>query len=137
MDSYQIIDEPKSRGYENLILNPLVILFLGIVVPIFWQPPLFGRFWMPVVWLLANGYFLGSPTMLKEVLIGIVGCLCIAGSFLLLMYLHQEQELWRFLVPYFKIFTQAILFFTLYLIVLAQSGPFSIHEYIKEQLKGV
>ena len=39
MQRYQIIDEPKTKPYEYLIVNPIVILLAGILVPLIWSPP--------------------------------------------------------------------------------------------------
>ena len=72
--TYQIIDEPQSRpALEMIIINPLAILFAAMIVPLFWNPPLQGRLWMPFLWLAINSYALGSATFRKEMLSIVIG----------------------------------------------------------------
>lgn len=132
MSSYHIIDEPKPRLYENLIVNPIIILFVSIIVPLIWMPPMLGKYWIPLVWLVLNGYFLGSPTFWKEVFIAIGGGVCMIAAFLFLGIMHQ-QGLSESIMPYIFILLQAILFFTIYLIVFSQSAPYEIHEYVNDE----
>ncbi len=133
MSHYQIIDEPKPKRHERFIVDPLAIFFVCVFVPLVWSPPLLGQFWIPIIWLLANGYLLGSPNFKKEILIAVLGCFSFIGVWLSMGFMTQDKEYIVTLVPYIRIFTQAIFFFTLYMIVFQQAGPFAIHEYVKEQ----
>lgn len=133
MSSYQIIDEPHPGAYENLIVNPVTILFLSIFIPFFMDLPFYGKFWMPLVWLTANGHFLGSPTRWKETFIAIGGlAIILVLSGIILTLFDSDETLASFILPYYRIVTQAVLFFTLYIIVLYQSAPFSLREYLKQ-----
>lgn len=133
MDTYQIIDEPKSNAYQNLVVPPVVILFASLLIPIFIDLPLYGRLWMPLVWITINGFLLGSPTKIKEMLIAIGGLVVLALSFFALIILgNTDEQLMTNVLPYFRITIQGILFFTLYLVVFYQSVAYSIHEYLKE-----
>lgn len=136
MNRYQIIDEPKPKKYARLIVDPLAILFVSIIVPAFWMPPFMGKFWIPIVWILANGYFMGSPTFKKEVLIAIIGGLSLIALAFLMGYIlstYHQPNIVESIGPYFRVLMQGTLFFTLYLIVFKQASPYAIHEYLKEQ----
>ena len=136
MSSYQIIDEPKPSAYDSLIADPTVILFAALLVPLFVDLPFYGRVWLPLLWAVANGFLLGSPTKIKESVIAIGGALLLAALIVSLAYLaNTNVELMRSVAPYFRITIQGVLFFTLYLIVFYQSVPYSIHQYVKEQNK--
>ncbi len=132
-DEYQIIDEPKPGAFEQYILDPSIILFLSIVVPLFWIPPFHGRVWIPLIWLWANGYFLGSPTLKKEISFGILGLLSLILTLVLFSQLSITWLPKESLVAYLRTILFGIFFFTLYMIVSLQSAPYAIHQYVKEQ----
>ena len=137
MSSYQIIDEPKPTVYQNLVVNPVVVLFAALLVPIFINLPFYGRLWMPLVWGVLNGMLMGSPTKTKELVIAIAGGVVMVGLFFLAVYLAETYtEIGNKFFPYIRTIIQGVLFFTLYLIVFYQMTPYSILEYIKEQGKG-
>lgn len=136
MSSYQVIDEPKPTLYDNFVVNPVVILFAALLIPLFIDLPAFGRYWMPLLWITVNGFLMGSPTKMKELLIAILGVITFAALFAGMIYLSNTNvELSNFIAPYFRIGSQATLFFTLYLIVYYQGTPYAIFEYVKEQNK--
>lgn len=128
-NNYIIIDEPRVNPLSNLVLNPLVILFASILIPILWSPPYFGRLWMPLVWLLFNGYALGSATWAKEWIICIVGALCM---FLILMSMGFVGE-YKIALPYLHIGLNATLFLSLYFAVFTQSTSYELFEYMREK----
>ncbi len=131
---YQIIDEPKTKAFEHLIVNPIVVLLVGILLPLLWMPPFYGRIWIPLVWVVVNSYLLGSPTFKSEALIAIIGgLLCLAMPFALVfgMYLFSLKAYVSASVPYIILINQAIFFLTLYLIVLKQMVPYELYQYIK------
>ncbi len=133
MASYKIIDEPKVKPWDYLIVNPLIILFVGVFLPFLWDPPLFGRFWMPVVWLMVNTWLLGSSGWLKELAYAVVGlALCAAMPYLsayVSVFFNISPAM---LGPYMVILIYAVFFLTLYLIVFRQSVPYELYCYIKE-----
>mgnify|MGYP000232159733 CR=1 FL=1 len=136
MNSYQIIDEPKPKSYERFVVDPLAILFVSIIVPLFWVPPLMGKFWIPVIWILANGYFMGSPTLKRELLIavlGLIGFLILVFAIGFIVSHYNQPDIADSIGPYFQILMQGTFFFTLYLIVFKQAAPYAIHQYLKEQ----
>ncbi|WP_168204162.1 hypothetical protein [Aliikangiella coralliicola] len=135
MSSYQIVDEPKVRGTNALIFNPLIILFVSILTPLFWNPPLMGRFWMPMIWIIINGVLLGSHSLKKEILAIIIGAAVFFATlygtaFISVSSLFDDPDS---TLPYLRIFLQAIFFSTLYVVVFMQSASYSIYEYIREQ----
>jgi len=134
-NSYTIVDEPKNRAFESYIVDPTMILLVSIFIPVLWTPPAFGRFWIPIVWLLANGYFLGSSTWKKELATGFAGVgMLLAAFFGLVFYSLQESTVYTSeqIGPYFQIFLNAILFLTLYVIAFMQSRSFELFEYMRE-----
>lgn len=134
--SYAIIDEPKATGWGNFILNPILILFLSILIPLFWQPPVFGRYWMPLVWMLANGFFLGSSSLKKETLICIAGGVMQLVLFIgLVFYTTLESPPFSTsdMVPYIRIACNGILFLTLYFSAFTQMASYDLYEYLKEK----
>lgn len=136
MTDYIIIDEPKARLTENLIVNPLIILLAGVFLPLIWSPPLHGRIWLPFLWLALNGYALGSPTLAKEIALGIAGFASWFGFIYAVAYSLDflgRFHLFTEFVPYIRIINQGIFFIFLYLIVFLQAVPYALHEYLKEQ----
>lgn len=127
---YRIIDEPKVRAAESLIVNPLVILLVAIFLPFLWTPPLMGRYWMPFAWIVINGFFLGSPTFWKEFLISSAALLAMVGLFFSLAVFKPENA--SAIYPYFNIALSAVFFLFLYIVVFIQMTSWSIHEYIRE-----
>lgn len=133
---YQIVDEPKARALNMLIVDPLVIFFAAIFIPLIWTPPFFGRIWIPLVWLILNGFLLGSPSWIKEIAIACIGfalwwgfIYCVAY---IMLYLGYSDYI-SVVAPYLRILNQGIFFLTLYLLVFIQRTPYEIYSYIKEQ----
>ena len=137
---YQIIDEPQTKPWaESLIVQPVAILLIAIVVPLFWNPPMLGRFWIPLVWLIANGVFLGSATLKKEILFAIGGVIAWwAATFAIVAWantqpfgLSREDGLEYMVIAQYSIF-----FLTLYLIIFNQSNSYALFEYVRERSNG-
>ena len=102
MNSYQVIDEPKPTVYDNFIVNPVVILFAALLIPIFIDLPAFGRYWMPLAWITLNGFLMGSPTKVKELIIAVLGAIAFIALLSGMLYLSgTNEELSTFLAPYF------------------------------------
>lgn len=135
MSSYHIIDEPKIRFSDKFIVNPLIILFAAILVPLFWTLPFLGRLWMPLVWIIANGIMLGSSTFWKEILAMVVGAVLYVATIYGTSYIANSTNLFAdpdVIWPYVRIFLQAIFFITLYVAIFMQQSSYSIFQYIKE-----
>lgn len=134
-DRYHIIDEPKPRAYEHLIVNPIVILLVGILLPLIWQAPFYGRVWIPLLWALINGYMLGSHSFKSEFLIGVAGAI-LWFSLPYLVYItlttFNASEIFDAALPYIQIANQGVFFLTLYLIVFKQMLAYELHNYLKE-----
>ncbi len=126
---YVIIDEPKPSALSHLAVNPLYILFAAILVPLFWMPPMGGRFWLPLAWLLFNGYVLGSTTWKKEWLICGAGGIAIL---LLLFVLGAVANAFMQAVPYVFIMINAVLFLTIYYAVFTQNSSYELFDYLRE-----
>lgn len=127
-NNYAIIDEPKATALSYLVQNPLVILFASMIVPILISLPYLGRFWMPFIWLLINGYLLGSATWKKEWIISIAGIL---GMSLIIFGSAYFREM-EYIRPYLRIALNALLFLTLYFAVFTQSTSYELFEYMRE-----
>lgn len=133
--SYRIIDEPKVKMAQQLIVNPVAVLLAAILVPIAVNIPLYGKFWLPFVWLMLNSYFLGSPTFWRECFYSVFGMFAIAGIFIGYGYGIKIDAITspNSLAPYVRVLVNAVYFIALYLVVFTQSVPFSIYEYVKQQ----
>ena len=134
-NNYHIIDEPKKTGKVQLAVNPLIILFAAILVPLFVSLPAFGKLWMPLVWIIANGYFLGSATWRKEWVICIIGFTALA-LIVAIMVVNTSFGIGTtnpdFVLPYLRILLNATLFMTLYFAVFTQATSFELHQYMNE-----
>ncbi|MEO1482645.1 MAG: hypothetical protein AAFU77_11105 [Myxococcota bacterium] len=124
---YRILDEPSAKPWgEKLIVNPIGILFISMVLPVFWEPPALGRFWMPLAWLMLNGIALGSSTLKKEFLAMGIGTVAwfgalVAGGF----YLDAER-----FGDYLRITLFGIFLMTLYVVVLHQNRSYELFTYL-------
>lgn len=135
MASYRIIDEPKVKITQQLIVNPIAVLLAAILVPMFTDIPLYGKFWLPFAWLIINSYLLGSPTFWRELFYSTMGLLVIAATFIGFGYGIKVNAITspNILAPYLRVLVNALYFIALYLVVFTQSVPFSIYEYVKQQ----
>ena len=132
---YIIVDEPKARALAAFVLPPLVILLASILLPLFWQPPAMGKYWLPLVWIFFNGYVLGSSTLKKEFAVGFLGLLVMLAQFMgFLYYINLEAHPFPVDVvgPYLRICLNATLFLTLYFVVFTQTASFELYKYMKE-----
>ena len=135
MSVYHIIDEPQVKRSENLIVNPTIILLVAIFLPFFWMPPFMGRWWLPFLWLAFNGYFLGSPSLKKEILISIMGLVfmfCLTTGFTYISYVEPYSQ-FKSLSQYAGIILNGTFFFILYLVVFKQNLPYELYNYMKER----
>lgn len=131
---YLIIDEPKARFSGRFVVNPVFILLASMVIPFIITLPLYGRFWMPFIWLLFNGFAMGSPSLKKEIFWGVLVCALIwAILFPIWDIIHINLDDPKRFQPYIIIVLNAVLFTGLYMVTLTQNVPFEIFAYIKEQ----
>lgn len=122
--TYQIIDEPKTKAANYLIVPPYLILLAAIFLPLYIGP----------LWLIINGYLLGSPTFKKELLIIMFGTLVMTAAFLGFGHLVQtlgEEQMAPF-ASYFKILSRGLYFFLMYWVIALQNAPYELYSYIKE-----
>lgn len=134
--SYTIIDEPKARFWEHLIVNPLLILFVAILAPLFWTLPLMAKVWFPILWLGFNGYLLGSTTLAREIGLLLGGLTLYVVTFIGGVYLTNTGAVFEdptVAYPYIRIILQAILYATLLLVIFKQSTSYALYQYIKQQ----
>lgn len=133
MSHYHIVDEPKGSQLDKLVVNPIIILFAAIFIPIFITLPFDGRWWMPFAWLAINGYLLGSPTLKNEILISILGVLSLYGLLEIFILLSQQDFFsgMKSFVQYVRIILNGVLFLTMYLVVFKQSVPYEIFTYMR------
>ncbi len=135
--SYQILDEPKPGKQANLVVDPTGILLASIVIPLLWTPPMYGRFWIPFLWLIANSWFMGSPTFRKELFTSIFSLVLLALipfiSIALLGALQMDEHL-QAAAPYVRITMNAFFFFSLYYVVAMQASAYAIFSYLRTDL---
>lgn len=131
--TYIIIDEPKVKFLEKAIVNPVIILFAAMIVPMFTKIPYFGRWWLPFVWLVFNGIILGSPTLKKEISYSVIGLLILTAFFYGIFYIVEQQLQFDFsIIEYLFIFMYGLFFLFMYFVVFLQEAPYQIYQYIKE-----
>lgn len=133
MAGYQIIDEPKTRTKQDLIVNPTGILLASMLIPLFVKIPFYGKFWMPFVWLMFNSYLLGSPTFWRELFLSVGGVVAVGLAFVGFGYVTQAEIIQSpaHLAPYFKVLVNATYLIAMYLVTFTQGIPFSVYEYVK------
>lgn len=132
--AYQILDEPRPGKRANLVVDPSGILLASMVIPLLWQPPLHGRFWLPFLWLLANSWFMGSPTFRRELRTSITSLILLALIPFLssaLMSTTPTQENIDTVVPYIRVLMFGFFFFSLYYVATMQAGPYAIFTYLR------
>ncbi|MEM7079026.1 MAG: hypothetical protein AAF513_10400 [Pseudomonadota bacterium] len=138
--SYQVIDEPQVRSWgEMIIVNPVLILFAAMIVPMFVSLPIYGRFWMPFAWLALNGWALGSATLKRELITSVLGLIAMSAvvfipallisSGVVPFSMEQAQ-------PYIAILLMGALFFLLYLVVFPQERSYQLYEYLRRGRDG-
>ncbi len=135
MSYYHIIDEPKIKQSENLIVDPVIILLVAIFLPLFWAPPYFGRWWLPFLWLAVNGYLMGSPTLKKEIAISVIGIISLFGLMELFIHISKLEPFnqLKSLAQYVRIILNGAFFLILYLVVFKQSIPYEIYSYTRKE----
>lgn len=128
---YAIIDEPKIKFLEHLIVNPIIILFAAMLIPMLIQIPYYGRWWLPFAWLTFNGFILGSPTLIREIFYSTICIILLAGMYYLMYHLMQTRINFEFSIfKYIIIIMYGILFLFMYLVVFLQSAPYQIIQYV-------
>lgn len=134
MTSYRIIDEPRLNKSQHLIVDPTLILFAAMLVPMLVNIPLYGKFWLPFLWLMLNSFFLGSPTFWRECVYSVLGICAIAGVYLGYGYGIKTEVFAspKDVAPYVRVLLNAVYFISLYLVVFTQTGPFSIYQYVRQ-----
>ncbi len=138
MSDYFIIDEPKYKLAHRFVVNPVGILLAAMILPlVFPKIPLYGKFWLPFVWLMLNGYWLGSPSFWRELVYAIGGLAIVAVLFFAFGYGIKTELITapNTAAPYLRVLVNGIFFAALYCVVLTQSVPFAIYEYVKEQVQ--
>lgn len=133
MSNYLIIDEPAKSKLDYLIINPTVILFASLLIPMLVQVPMFGRIWIPALVFILNGFLLGSPSRWRETIFSLlsIGCwfgLVFGGIYAVGNFLgkdHIEPAL-----PYLRILSQACFYFCLIYVSSLQANAYSIYQYI-------
>jgi hypothetical protein len=131
-EDYIIIDEPKVRFLENMIINPVIILFAAMVIPIFVNIPFYGRWWLPFVWLIFNGVILGSPSIKKEIFYSVLGFFLLVILFYATLYFYNRHAPFNYsFIDYMVIIANGLFFGFLYLVVFSQNAPYQIYQYVK------
>ena len=135
MARYKIIDEPTTKPWgENFVVDPIIILLAAILVPLLWNPPALGRFWLPLVWLILNGYALGSSTLGREIgymALGIVGWYAVLRITSAIIGTGYVTLPVADVYDYVIIAQFGIFFLTMYLVVFKQSQSYHLFRYIR------
>jgi hypothetical protein len=135
MARYEIIDEPRTKPWgERLIVDPIVVLLAAILVPLIWQPPLLGRFWIPALWLILNGYLIGSSTLGREIgtiLVGTVAWFLVSYAILLFVQSGASPVTGKDAYEYLVLVQFAVFFLTMYLVAFRQADSYALFKYMR------
>lgn len=118
---YQIVDEPKPRAISYLIVPPIVILLAAMFLTPYWA----------ALWLVVNGFLLGSRTFWKEVGVLALGA-TIAFSYLMALSYLTNAGYFADLPEdalYFKIIFRGICFLFIYWTIFLQNASYEIFKY--------
>ena len=137
MAPYQLIDEPQTKSWgDRVIVHPLIILLAAVIVPLFWNPPAFGRYWLPLIWLTVNGIALGSTTLKKELWIMWAGGAALAiaffGAIFGMAFLFPEIPA-AMTGKYVGILHIGAYFLLLYLVVANQQMSYDLYAYLRDK----
>jgi hypothetical protein len=130
---YRIIDEPRPRTAERLIVDPTVILFAAMLVPIL-SPWLYLFSWsVPLLWWAFNCWLLRSPNWRREAMamsLAVVGVVA-----LIVLTLHLSDYGWfadpRRIWSYSFILQTAVFFGGLYYAVFQQANAYAIFVHVR------
>lgn len=116
---YRIADEPVPGGLAHIAVRPIWPLFAMMFV---------GP-WFAWPWFVLNGFAVGSPTRLRELIGAIVG---FAGSFGIvyaISHLVEGEVLTQTMLPYAGIVLIAWKISVSYWLYMLQERTFEIYEY--------
>ena len=140
MSRYEIVDEPDVKPWgEKLIVDPIMILLAAMLVPLIWNPPYFGRFWLPFAWVALNGLALGSATLGRELGIMAIGGIAWLAIFFGIPELVRSGVIpfaLEDVVPYMRTLLFATFFLTLYLAIVPQGLSYQLFDYVRQRRDG-
>lgn len=119
-------------------MNPVVVLLAGMFLPLFWNPPWFGRMWIPLLWICVNGFLLGSPSVKKEIMTCVVGAaiwFTLPYGVFFILGIFDAKDLMPLAAPYIRIVNQGVFFVTLYVVCIKQMLAYNIFIYLREAKK--
>ena len=117
--TYRILDEPRPSALSHLSVQPLWPL-LSIM---------FGGAWIAWPWFAFNGFAVGSPTRIKELLWaigGFVGTLVLTFG---IFGLRAAETIGDVTLEYLVVFLLVWKLLVSYKLYLLQARPFALYEY--------
>jgi hypothetical protein len=97
---------------------------------------MFGRFWIPLIWLLVNGYALGSASLRREIVTILVGVLAWLALYFGVAFTLASGIVAipaQAVAPYLRLLLFGVFFLTLYLVVFRQSTSYQLFKYSREK----
>jgi len=134
--AYTIVDEGQRSRFSSLAIEPLIILFLSMLVPAAYKP-------LVLVWLLANAWFLGDASRWKQlrlvalVVVGVVLSILGLGSYMANMLDAQTATaIAGDVQPYVRLAIYGLFFWLLYRLTTYQAMPYALHEFLNQNRAG-
>ena len=119
MEAYRIADEPRPGGLAHLVVDPIWPMFAMM----------FGGAWIAFPWYIFNGIAMGSPTLKKEIALGIAGFIGAALIFIALVSLGVSGVIPKSLIPYGAVTLIIWKLGITYWLYATQAATFGIYTY--------
>ena len=133
MTEYRIIDEPRPRAAEGLIVDPIVILFAAIFVPMLSRWLHLFSWSIPLLWWAFNCWLLRSPNWRREAMamslavLGVIAVIMLTVNLSAFGWFEDPHRIWR----YSFILQTAVFFGGLYYAVFQQATAYAIFVHVR------
>ena len=125
MEAYRIADEPRPRGLASCVVYPFWPFLAGM----------FGGAWLSWPWFILNGVAVGSPTLVREVALVVVGFIGSAVLALTVLLALAHEFLNDVTVQYAQLALTVWKLAICYWLYALQGRTFSLYEYYGGQVK--
>ena len=121
---YRIADEPRIGTLSRMVINPFFILLASMLVD----------FRLGAIWLLFNGFAMGSPYAKRDLVIGLAASAAIIGAaFVSVSILGREQLQADALGPYLRLAFKTGWIALCYYLYLSQMKAYPLFQYYRHR----